>query len=385
LDIKAIRENIPALKETIYLNCGWSGPSPRPVVERIIRRLEYESYYGPTSPPVLESNYAVTTRTREAIAQFLGASSEEIALTQNTTEGLNLVLNGLSWREGDEVITCDLEHPSVLVPAYFLQSRHGVKVKVLRIGPTEDEGSILTKIQDALSQRTRLIFFSHIQYSCGLCMPLRDIQALARDRGVLVLWDGAQTMGQIPLNMREMGCDFYSVAGQKWLLGPDGTGALFIRKDLIPQVQPSRLRRYAARSFDLEGHLEVDYQAITKYEIGASNSALWEGMTAAMEFQEGLGRENIERASRERAQQLKDLLAELPKVTLLSPSDPSISCGLVTFAVEGIENEEAVKRLWEESKIVVRAIDYPKGIRASVAFYNTKEEIAQTVEVLSRL
>ena len=233
MDVQRIREQIPACQKMVYLNTGWDGPSPKSVVQAVTDRVEYESYNGPTSPPVYQSGREIQQKARERAAALLNVSPQEIVLTQCTTDGLNLVVNGLDWREGDEVITFGLEHSSVLIPAYLLPGRHGVRLKVLDLSPTDTHEEILSRVAEAISPRTRLLFFSHIQYTCGLRMPAEGLRKLTRDAGVQMLIDGAQTAGHIALDMRALDCDFYSIPGQKWLLGPDGTGALYIRQDLI--------------------------------------------------------------------------------------------------------------------------------------------------------
>ena len=207
MDVETIRAQIPACQKTIYMNTGWAGPSPISVVEAIKGRLEYESYESPTSKAVLDSGKAIRLEARQAAAELLKVTPEEIALTQNTTEGLNLILNGLDWQKDDEIIACSLEHSSVLVPSYFLERRFGVKVKVVPLNPAENPSCIINKVEAALSPRTRLVFASHIQYSSGLRMPVEDIRDLTRNRGVLMLLDAAQAAGHIAIDLREIGCE----------------------------------------------------------------------------------------------------------------------------------------------------------------------------------
>ena len=256
MDIERLREQIPAARRMVYMTTGWSGPSPAPVLDAIRNRLEYESHHGPASPEVQDSVDELSLEAKEAVASLLNASPTEILLTDNTTEGLNLVMNGLPWREGDEVITCDLEHASVLLTAYRLQKRHGVRVRVLPIAPNETHESIVQRIEDAIGDRTRMVFLSHVQYSSGLRMPVEEIGRLTKDKGLWLLLDGAQTAGHVPLDVRALGCDFYAISGQKWLLGPSGTGALYIREPLIPVVEPSRIAYRAVEDYDRSGGYE---------------------------------------------------------------------------------------------------------------------------------
>ena len=230
MNLDAIREQIPATKNAVYLNSGWSGPSPRSVVEAIKTRLDYESEEGPTTRPVFESGKAIQAHAKESVASLLNVTPEEILMTQCTTDGLNVVLNGLPWEEGDEVITFGLEHPSVLIPAYHLKSSRGVLVNPLPLNPSDSKEDIINRVLNAITSKTRMLFLSHIQYTCGLKMPVRELRELTKSRGIWMLIDGAQTAGHITLDMRELDCDFYAIPGQKWLLGPDGVGALYIRK-----------------------------------------------------------------------------------------------------------------------------------------------------------
>ena len=167
MDVDGLRAQIPTTQHMTYMNTGWSGPSPTQVLDAIRTRLEHENINGPASPGVKESGDAISIQAREAVAALLKASPHEVLLTENTTEGLNLVLNGLPWKRGDEIITCDLEHASILLTAYRLQERRGVRTKVLSIATDEQHDGILSRLEDALTDRTRMVFLSHIGVFVG--------------------------------------------------------------------------------------------------------------------------------------------------------------------------------------------------------------------------
>ena len=385
MDVEAIRAQIPACQRTIYMNTGWSGPSPTSVVEVIKERLEYESYEGPTTRAMLDSGRALQLQARQAAADLLHVSAEEIVLTQNTTDGLNLVLNGLEWREGDEIITCGLEHGSVLVPAYFLQHRYGVRVNVLAMAPAEEHSSILDKVEQALTPRTRMVFISHIQFSTGLRMPAEGIRQLTRDRGVLMLLDAAQAAGHIALDLAEMGCEFYSIPGQKWLLGPDGTGALYIRQDMVPQVRPSRVSSHATLSYDHEGGMEENVDSIEKYLLTTTSAALWAGFIEAIRFNREAGPTEIEERVLALAALTKKELLQIPGVSVLSPLEGPGCSGLVSFEVDGIPGDEVVKHLWDAKRIVARGVAVPPCVRLSLCYFNTEEEVRQVAGAIREL
>ena len=180
----------------VYVNTGASGPSPVSVVEAIKTRLDHEMEKGPTSPEVPDNGREIQQQARRAVANLFNAAPEEVCLTKNTTDGINMVIDGLTWSQGDEIITCSLEHSSVLVPSYFQQWRHGAQVKVVPLASNEGADAILAKIEAAITHRTRLVFLSHIQYSTGLRMPVEEIRRMTKARGIMLLLDGAQTAVQ---------------------------------------------------------------------------------------------------------------------------------------------------------------------------------------------
>ncbi len=385
MDVKRLREQIPATQNMVYLNTGWDGPSPRSVVEAVQDRVAYESFNGPTSPPVYGSGREIHQKAKQAAASLLNVSPDEIVPTQCTTDGLNLVLNGLHWNEGDEVITFGLEHSSVLIPAYMLPARHGVRLKVLDLDPTDTHDAIVSRVAEAISPRTRLLFFSHIQYTCGLRMPAEELRRVTRDAGVQMLIDGAQTAGHIALNLRDMDYDYYSIPGQKWLLGPDGTGALYIRKDLIPSVAATRVSGRAASSYDEHGGFEPSTDTMDKFLLTTSSAPLAAGFLEAVAFHQQMGSDAVEARTRTLAGHLKQALSEISGVSVLSPTDHARACGLTSFTIEGIANTDAVERLWNEFGIVVRPVSELSCIRAATHAFNNEEDIQSLVSAVAQL
>ena len=385
MNVARLREQIPVCQRYTYVNTGWSGPSPVSVTKAIQDRLDLEMREGPTTPGVYESGRDIQEQARAGAARLLNASPEEILLTENTTQGLNIVINGLPWQSGDEIITCNLEHSSVLVPAYYQQRRHGAVVKVLELDSDEPADSILAKVESALSQSTRLVFFSHVQYSSGLRMPVKEIGRLARSRGALMLLDGAQTAGQVALDVGDLGADFYSIPGQKWLLGSEGAGALYVRKELIPQVEPIHVAGRGAVPSDDPRRFEANTDSIDKLSLTSSSAALRAGMVESLRFIQDVGVAEIERRNQALASALKTALQEVPRVRVLTPMDAAASSGLVSFTVDGVDPKDGVARLWERHRIVARFIVHPDGMRVSLHFFNTEDEVAQVAEAISGL
>lgn len=375
MDIENIRSQIPVLAHAAYMNTGWSGPPPRRVAQAMKDRIDLELEEGPVSIEVLEAGRAIQAQAREAAARIFNATVDEVMVTRNTTEGLNIVLSGLDWKEGEEIIICDMEHGSVIAPAQLIAQRYGLTVKVVGLDYQDSGETIATKIESAFTPKTRMVFISHILYATGRRMPAEEIGKLARDRGVLFMLDGAQTGGHIQLDMAGSGFDFYSIPGQKWLLGYEGSGALFIRREHLERVHPAHTGgRGIARPADAHNFQPVA-DTMEKFLGGSVSVPVQAAFLEATKFIEEIGMANIESRNLDLADSAKAKLSKIPGVTVTSPSERSDSSGLVSFAVAGQEPISVVERLWQNHRLVVRQVGYPAGTRASIHFFNTEEEI----------
>ena len=383
MDVEKIRSQIPVCRSVTYLNTGWSGPSPQLVVDAITARLEYEAAEGPTSKPVRESVQAIEDDTRQAVANLLNAAPDELALTQNTTEGLNIVMAGFPWQEGDEIITFDIEHLSVMIPCLYAEKRHGVKVRVVELGTNDDWDTILNKIEVQITPKTRMIAFSHIQFSCGLRMPLEGIRSLTRDKGIYMLVDGAQTPGHIALDLSGSGVDFYATPGHKWMLGPEGTGALFIRRDHIEMINPSYVGHSAANTE--KKPLEFDLSEMGKFHVSTTSTALTAGYLATIGFINEAGPTDIEARNVTLSGYLKAKLMERDEFDILSPLEGPGVCGLTSFRAAGADYQQIVDRLWDEYRIVARPVGGVECVRVASDFFNTEEELDRLMEALSAI
>ena len=388
MNIPDLRQEIPVLQNLTYLNTGWSGPPPRRAADALQQRIALELEQGPTAPEVYESGRQIQEQARAAAARILGADPDETLITRNTTEGLNIILSGLNWQPGDEILTCNLEHSSVLSPSWHLSQRYGVKTRVLDIAPHDSHDAIIAKFQAALTPRTRLIFVSHVQYSTGLRMPAAALCQLAHRHGAQILLDGAQTAAHIQLDVHADGFDYYSIPGQKWALGYEGVGALYIRRDLIPQIHPAHTGGRAVTQDGPPGQpgsYRLNPATIDKFLGGSASVPLQAAFLEAVRFIESVGIPQIEARNLRLAGRLKTQLAEIPAVSILSPADPVASSGLVSFAVGGHSAETVAARLWSDHRIVVRYIHYPPAVRASLHFFNTEAETDRLAAAVAEL
>ncbi len=375
MDIDKIRSQIPVLAHTAYMNTGWSGPAPRRVAQAMKDRIDLELEQGTTTSGVYEAGKEIQEQAQAAAARIFNASIDEVMVTRNTTEGLNIVLSGLDWQQGDEIIICDMEHGSVIAPAQLIGQRYGVSVKLVDLQVHDSNETIVAKIVAAFTPKTRMVFISHILYATGRRMPAEEIRRATKDRGILMMLDGAQTGGHIELDMARSGFDFYSIPGQKWLLGYEGSGALYIRREHLERIHPAHTGgRGIARPANAHNFQPVA-DSMEKFLGGSVSVPVQAAFLEATKFIEEAGIDNIETRNLDLAESAKAKLSEVPGVTVLSPSERRDSSGLVTFAVEGQTPISVVERLWEDHKIVVRQVGHPAGVRVSLHFFNTEEEV----------
>jgi L-cysteine/cystine lyase len=373
------REMFPALagNDFVYLNTGSSGPPPYAVIEAM--RAADDLCSGPAyleGTGLFALQTAIAARAREGAARLVKTDPDNVALTQNTTHGMNLGVASIGWREGDEVVSATTEHPGCLAPLHNLQRRFGVRVTLIPPPVTAE------RVEAAVSPRTRLVALSHVDWTSGEVLPLEEICILARERDVLTLVDGAQSVGAIPVDAPATGADMYAFTGHKWVLGPEGMGAFYVRPGCdVPSTNVGFISLPDPSAFDAGGGYELRADA-RRFEASTMSPALAAGFAAAAEAAHERGEAGFE-GIRRRADLLMDLLSEMPRLSLRSPR-PAQS-GLVSFEVEGVAAKEVAERLLEK-RFVLRYLPEPNSyVRASTHLFNTEEEIEGLAKVVARL
>ncbi|MFQ5629935.1 MAG: aminotransferase class V-fold PLP-dependent enzyme, partial [bacterium] len=238
-----IRQSFPLTRERIYFNTGGLGPSPYQVLEAVDRkRLELET--------ICETGHKYHEIAREKVAAFVGAKPQEIAFTRNATEGMNFVAHGLRLKAVDEVITTTHEHPGGALPWLAVAKQSGVKLKLIE--PVHDDPDEMQKrLKSQIGCRTRVMMLSHVPCTLGSVFQVRQLCEMAKKHGLITVLDGAQAVGQIPVNLHEIGCDFYVASGHKWLLGPKGSGFIYISEEAREFFHPTFVGAYSDREYDL--------------------------------------------------------------------------------------------------------------------------------------
>jgi len=363
-----LRADTPALHEGVYLNFGAHGPSPRYVVEAADEFTRTHEYETAARNDPYEVAFEAFDRTRERVAAFVGASPEEIALTESTTAGINAVANAIDWQPGDTVVRTDLEHPAGTLPWQRLE-REGVEVRVVETEAGRiDPDAFAAAVEDA-----KVACFSAVTWTHGTQLPVRELVDIAHDAGALALVDAVQVPGQLPMDVKEWGADVVAAAGHKWLLGLWGGGFLYVERDAAETLEP---RTVGYRS--VETPISDPYEFATgarRFEVGSSNPAPHVALAEAVDTIDSVGVDRIAARVRQLAGRLTD---GVPDERLHSPSVPE--SGLVTIDVD--DPDATVERLVSEG-IVVRALPKPDAVRASVHAVNTPAEVDRVLDALN--
>ena len=224
-------------KDWTYLNNGTLGPTPKPVYYTLVERY-HDLAQDPGQPNTDQS--AAADEVRRKAAMFVGADVDEIALVRNTTEGMSFMLNGLDLKAGDEILTTFHEHSGGMQPCRLKAKRYGVVIKEVKWpAPAEDPAVILNAFNDAITPRTRVFMVSHVMYQSGSMVPLKQLAALARSKGIVTAVDGAHPVGMLKMDMHDLGIDYYASSSHKWLCAPTGAGILYLRRASQDQLWPT--------------------------------------------------------------------------------------------------------------------------------------------------
>ena len=361
----------------IMMNNGTVGPMPKPVFNTLMRYFKLQA-----TNPYDVYNFLPSFReaARAKLAAFIQASPEEVVLSHNTTEGINFVTAGLDMKEGDEVVVSNLEHPGAINPWKLKQKRHGIVIKEVPFGvPTKSVDEVVGSVAAAITPRTRIISLGHTVFITGLITPLKEISQMAHEKGLLVLADSAHGLGMLDLNMKEMGIDFFASSPYKWLGAPTGVGLFFVRKEAQEKVWPT----IVTGGWDT-------YKDARKFEAhGQDSDALIFALSEALDFQNAIGRERIERRIKALAGYLKQELRKIPAVKVHTPDDPYLSGGLTAFSLEGVDASKIVDYVREKYNVVVRTIGNKEagtyGVRVSTHIYITTRDIDNLVEGVKTL
>ena len=377
-----------------YLNSGTYGPTLRTAYDSVSGTMrDFGTNYIKTFRATLTGD--AVPKFIGKLAAFAGAKPDEIALTSGTTEAMNYIANGLDLKAGDEILTTRHEHQGGLYPWLLKAKRHGVVVKQIDLAsPAVSHADILERLSKAFTPRTRVLSFSHINYTDGSLMPARELCQLARERGVISVVDGAQSLGMLDFKISDLNCDFFAASWHKWMCAPYGTGLLFVRDEMRDRLWPTTVLSYSGwDTQDRDGNdasvTDITYagnypKALLKYSSNIEYfGPLYWAIAHVVDFNQLIGRAHVAARIKTLAERAYTGLREIPNVKVYSPSDAALRTGLISFQPQGISTSDLYFKMTNEMRIVGRFVKHA-GIgfdvnRFSTNIFNTPEQVDAAV------
>ena len=379
--VRRAREEIPAATASPYFQTGGIGPSPTPVIEQLADRLTFQNR-SPAATQVAGVMGRIEPDLRAQLARVFGAGEDEVALTHSTSEGISIVAWSLDWRPGDEVVISNTEHPANVIPWYVLRDRFGIVIREIDLSPGTD---LVGEVRNRLSERTRMVSLSHVSRNNGRTLRTGDSARLAellRARGVRYHLDGAQGPGCVATDFAALGCDCYSTCGHKWLLGPKGTGALFVRRALLDEVQLSWAGAHSHETMDYEGNYTL-LPSAARYEFGTRALADFHGFGQAVQWMEDIGFERIVGRIDALVDHGIEAIRKTPGLGVASPEEPADRSGILVVRLPQNCDPMALYRdLGREDGILASPVRGERDFRLSIHFFNTREEISSALEAI---
>lgn len=396
LDVPRLKEDFPILRTGIvYLDNAASSLTPEPVLQKMTE------FYHEYRTNVERGVYGLSQRASEEyenahrkVEEFIKAKSDaEIIMTRNTTDGINIIANGNEWRRGDRVVTTSLEHHSNFIVWLRLLKRFGVQVEIVR--PSEEGVLDLNSFEKAITDDTRLVAVTHVSNVLGTITPIREIADMAHSHGGRILVDGAQSVPHTPVDVSKLDCDFIAFSGHK-MLGPTGVGCLYIREELLNEVEPLSIGGRTIGEVTSEHYTLA--QSPMRFEAGTPPIAEAIGLGAAIDYLLGVGLVEIAEHEKRIAQRLHRGLSSIRGVKTFGPADWGARTGIVSFNVGNLNPHDVALALDVSGKIMVRSgfhcamplvrevLGAREGcVRASAYLYNNEEEVERLIAIVEEV
>lgn len=369
---ESVRQLFPLVSDRSYLNNGTLGPSPYPVIEATHKGMMRADEFG---------DYHHADKVLARLAEFIGAEADEMAYTNNVTHGINIASRGLRLQKGDEVIMTTHEHVGNAMPWLNRMKQDGIIIKVF--SPKATAEATFKEIEAHVSPQTRVIAIPHIPCTQGQIMPVKEVCAMAKQKGIISCIDGAHGPGMVPVDVKDIGCDIYVGCGHKWMLGPKGTGFLYVRKDMQDDVLPVFATENSATWELSEQKVFIsDYlSGGEKYFGGTQNSGLMDGVVESINFLETIGVDNVYSRIKYLGRYTQQQLLGLGnKVKLLTPTEDRSYCGINSFVLKGVDNQKFYNDALSKG---VRLRYVPESglncIRVSTHIYNSTQDIDKMI------
>ena len=383
-----LRADIPLTRECAYFQSGGRSPVPNSTRQSIAKALEEETLWG-LIPGTATTVHDKAERARELLAALLQVSADELAWTQNTSHSMRLATNSLPWKQGDRLAITSAEHIGTMSLTRGVEQFTGNHATVIPVGDGKDYSPdvFLERLDRLLTSDHRLLIISHVTSMDGRRLPVVEATRIARDRGVKVLVDGAQSVGQLLVNVSEIDPEFFVGSLSKWLLGPAGAGYLYVARRQLPEYRPDFMPDPYPKN-ESHGGAEIRLSAANRTEIGSANRSLRAGAAHAIDTTLRIGLGEIERHNRELTDRLRNGLRRTSGIEPVTPSVWDLSSAITSVRLPGCsvaQVQELIKRLGHDYRVVVKHQWDFEGMRVSVASFNDEEDVERLLEGLEQL
>jgi isopenicillin-N epimerase len=369
-------------REEAFFNTGTLGSSPRVVLDAVVQHMTHVERdiahwdYKPGHENFFTGYYAeLPLRTK--LAHLVNATADEIALTQNATFGMNFLANGLDLGPGDEILCDEFAHPGGRGGWELRAKRYGARVKWVPLPvPPKDPAELIALYVNATTPQTRVWAFPHLTSVNAIRFPVEEMCRLARERGILSVVDGAQTVGHLAVDVKAIGCDAYFASPHKWLLAPKGTGFLYVKRDVLTRVWAT----LASAEWD-------NYQggATRLMQYGTGNLSLLVGLDKALDFHLAIGSARVESRVMSLAERLRTGLQQIDGVAIHSPLHPALRTATTVWGLKGVSAADLQDRLWADARVRVRSMGDVLGVRQCCHIYNSEAEVDRTLSTVRRI
>ena len=378
-------DDYPITKKTIYMNNGAIAPTPLSTIKAMTDFMLTCAQGGPDSPSTFDYIKSLLDELRTRVAHLINCEHDEVVLVQSTTEGLNIVANGLDWKTGDKIVVRGgrHEHYANYLPWVALSQKKGVQLRELAM--TDEDGYFDLGQLEKLVKGSRLITLSHVLYNTGAIMPVEEVGRIAQENGVLFCVDAAQSAGTISVDVKKIGCHFMAFPGFKWLCGPMGIGVFYCSKKAFEILEPPKIGSESATLSEQNIMTYLDMPA--RLQAGFRNFPGAVGLEASLRYILRIGLERIRKKNMNVAGILREEIAKIPAVKMYGPDDESKRSSIVTFISQKADSSTLIRQL-EQNRIILAARDIGRGkkaVRAAPHFFNSEEEASITASYVKSL
>ena len=388
INLSRARKDTPGCEQVIHFNNAGAALMPRSVLNAVIKHLKLEAAIG--GYEAARKAHNEVEHIYDAIASLVGSNRDEIAIIENATRAWDMSFYSIPFKPGDKVLTSRAEYVSNFLAFLQMEKRSGIKIEVI---PNDPSGQLSIKaLANRLDSRVKLIAITHVPTNGGLVNPAAEVGKMVKGTGIYYLLDACQSIGQIPINVKQIGCDMLSATGRKYLRGPRGTGFLYVRKELIQELEPPFIDLHSAK-WIASNKYRIRKDA-RRFENWESNYAGKIGLGKAVDYALAWGLEAIWDRVKNLAEILRSGLSQLDGVTVRDLG--KIKCGIVSFSVEKRKSEDIMNDLSKQNinvsvadlqstRLDMESRSLDSLVRASVHYYNTEEETESFCKKLSSL